>query len=589
MGERHGGAQESAKNAATTHGASDHGPHHPAGHHAHGPGEAQLDALLWQGGGAPRPEAVAEILAEFPKDRGAMIGLLQKALGNTFVQSVLKVEGLSESFARVDGRSNHGQTSLPPLAQRRTHQPTPGEVAATGKAPATTAHDSAVLSDREAEANAGSSAQIISAMHGRIGTWETQLPELLAWSKRPGDDAARQNMARTLAAMLSDGEMLQHMLFSLQRDSDELQAQAQQAGKAAEAARIQAEKSAMEARWAVRFLGVMQTAGGLAEMLFACPLAETGLGAVACIQGAATAVAGSQQAWQGAPQQTQTAKAVAGAASLVVDKETAEKIGSYSDLALGVGSQLALLRRVLGLGTKLSTVAATESTAATTAVELTVEQQHLIVEGEAAVVRGEMHAAVATFDRLEASGMAAAKVREMEAAVAAKYSKTPISAYRNPSAMVNGKSVAPTAWGGKRYYGTDALAPEQVFNEGLPARGPNLDLQMHAEGAADTAFRGTCTMPMTPDAETGAAAWAGEGGWVYEIDSAATWDVNASLEGRVRSFGRFRGNLVPGENEHAMLAGVPRERIVGAYPISANGNKFARGPLVPNPNYTPGR
>ena len=40
---------------------------------------------------------------------------------------------------------------------------------------------------------------------------------------------------------------------------------------------------------------------------------------------------------------------------------------------------------------------------------------------------------------------------------------------------------------------------------------------------------------------------------------------------------------------HAILAGVPRERIVGAYPISANGDKFARGPLFPNPNYKLGR
>lgn len=578
-------------NPARDHGVSahqSHGAQPAAGSQGHGPGEAHLDALLWQGGGPPRPEAVASLLAEFPKDRAAMVGALQKALGNTFVQSVLKVETLSESVAQADGRSHHGQTSLPPMAQRRTHQTTAAEADAADKASVTRADD-AILSDREAEANAGSSAQILSAMHGRIGTWEARLPELLAWSRRPGDDAARQAMAHELAAMMRDGEALQHTLVTLGHESDELQAQAKRAGKAAEAARVQAAKSAREARWAVRFIGVMQTAGGLAEMLFGCPLAETGLGAVACVQGAATAVAGSRQTWQGVPQQTQTAKAITGAASVVVDQDTAEKIGSYGDLALGVGSQLALLRRLLGLGTKVGPVATSEAAATTVAVELTAEQQQLFIDGETAIARGDMHNAIATFDRLEASGVAAAKVRELEATAAAKYNKTAVSAYRNPAALVNGKSVAPTAWGGKRYYGTDALTPEQVFNEGLPARGGNLDLQMHAEGAADTAFRGTCTMPITPGAETGPAAWAGNGGWVYEIDGTASWDVNASLQGRIKTADGFRGALMPGENEHAMLAGVPRERIVGAYQISADGTKYARGPLVPNPNYISGR
>ena len=346
----------------------------------------------------------------------------------------------------------------------------------------------------------------------------------------------------------------------------------------------------MEARWAVRFLGVMQTAGGLAEMLFACPFIETGLGAVACMQGAATAVAGSQQAWQGAPQQTQTAKAVAGAASLVVDKEAAEKIGSYSDLALGVGSQLALLRRVLGLGAKLSTVASSESTATATAVELTVEQQHLIVEGEAAVARGEMHAAVATFDRLEASGIAAAKVREMEAAVAAKYSKTPISAYRKPMATLpNGTRVAPDTSSGALFHGTSDIAPAEAFERGLAGRGENIGLLDHVNQTPNRAFRGTSRQrafgsPKDPD---GPIRWADEGGWVYEIENTPAWDANAQLEGRVpKSDGGFGGNPMHGEHEQIILAGVPSERIKGAYPVRAGVHApLEFGEFIPNPNY----
>lgn len=137
----------------------------------------------------------------------------------------------------------------------------------------------------------------------------------------------------------------------------------------------------------------------------------------------------------------------------------------------------------------------------------------------------------------------------------------------------------------------------ETFNNGLPARGGNMDLNRHAReldaGAADfdqrSAFRGTTQMPASPDGSSGAAVWADEGGVVYQIDGVPTWDVNRALEGRVKNpDGTFGGNLMHGEQEHAILSGVPTHRIMraGVVETNRNGIQYVRT-WVPNPNYAP--
>jgi hypothetical protein len=57
---------------------------------------------------------------------------------------------------------------------------------------------------------------------------------------------------------------------------------------------------------------------------------------------------------------------------------------------------------------------------------------------------------------------------------------------------------------------------------------------------------------------------------VYE-----TWDVNAVVEGRVKSGDKFSGNPMYGEAEKAMLAGIPTSRIRGAYPVTERGELYS--------------
>jgi hypothetical protein len=103
----------------------------------------------------------------------------------------------------------------------------------------------------------------------------------------------------------------------------------------------------------------------------------------------------------------------------------------------------------------------------------------------------------------------------------------------------------------------------------------------------DSAFRGTTRNISDPESG-GAAAWAGDGGWVYRLDGTPSWDVNAQLEGRVpKPDGTHGGNPLPGEHEQAVLANIPPERIVGAMKIIERNGKLVPGPMTPNPNYKP--
>lgn len=220
---------------------------------------------------------------------------------------------------------------------------------------------------------------------------------------------------------------------------------------------------------------------------------------------------------------------------------------------------------------------------------LTEAQQTIIDAGEREIASGDIVKAARTFDELVASGVPKAKVERFETSLAESLGKTPPSVYRDPKAKLpNGTSVPPTVYGGDLYYGTSEITPEVAFEKGLPGRGGNTKLLDHVHQHEDTAFRGTTRFPISPDGDAGAGAWAGDGGWVYKIDGTPSWDVNAELQGRVsRPDGTYGGNPVSGEQEQAVLANIPRERIVGAMQMHERNGRLVPGPLKPNPHYRP--
>ena len=95
---------------------------------------------------------------------------------------------------------------------------------------------------------------------------------------------------------------------------------------------------------------------------------------------------------------------------------------------------------------------------------------------------------------------------------------------------------------GQPYHGT-SLTPDEVFRDGLTAKGDDRDLLEHVRGNEHSAFRGTTSVPtVSREMRQGATEWAGEGGWVYQFDDVACWDVDKELEGRVPLPGGLFGN-----------------------------------------------
>ncbi|MBV1860571.1 MAG: hypothetical protein KUG77_19315 [Nannocystaceae bacterium] len=170
-----------------------------------------------------------------------------------------------------------------------------------------------------------------------------------------------------------------------------------------------------------------------------------------------------------------------------------------------------------------------------------------------------------------------------------------------PMAVIAGRSYPPSSYG-RGYHGMDAggdaqATIRQIFDEGLPERGRNMDLNRHATNADRnatsmseiSAYRGTTLEPSSMNGQ-GAAAWADEGGLVVDIDGVASWDVNALLAGRIQTPGGFGGNVMHGELEQAILSLVPRERIrrIGLVTETRTGRYLIRpDDWVPNPHYVP--
>ena len=81
--------------------------------------------------------------------------------------------------------------------------------------------------------------------------------------------------------------------------------------------------------------------------------------------------------------------------------------------------------------------------------------------------------------------------------------------------LPNGQRVGPDSYSGG-FYGTADERPDVVMRDGLPQRGDDWRLREHSEGNPNSALRGTTNI-LSDGEGRGAAYWAREGGYVYEI------------------------------------------------------------------------
>jgi hypothetical protein len=201
------------------------------------------------------------------------------------------------------------------------------------------------------------------------------------------------------------------------------------------------------------------------------------------------------------------------------------------------------------------------------------------------IASGDMTAAIVAF---EAKGVSAALADELGDLLSVQHGKTELSVYRKPVASIHGKPVEPTSKNSHGYHGHHAK-PEEVFVHGFPAKGPSLDLENHVLAGKGRAFRGLAPVVCGPDGESGPCYFADEGGFVYEIDGVAGWDVNSLLAGRIhRGVAGYSENPFSSETEIAILGHVPASRVKGAYAIrSYRGLRLIPGTYIKNPSYEP--
>jgi hypothetical protein len=152
--------------------------------------------------------------------------------------------------------------------------------------------------------------------------------------------------------------------------------------------------------------------------------------------------------------------------------------------------------------------------------------------------------------------------------------------------LPSGRRIPPDHYMGG-FHGTSEIGPEVAFKDGLPERGTNWSLKEHVAQQPGSAFRGTTELISDPVTQQGAAYWAGEGGWVYQIEGVPTWSVNAALEGRVPVAGvGYTGNILVIENEGAIPARVLPSNIkrAGQAELDSLGRPIVRT-WIDNPNF----
>src|SRR5262249_40523278 len=143
-----------------------------------------------------------------------------------------------------------------------------------------------------------------------------------------------------------------------------------------------------------------------------------------------------------------------------------------------------------------------------------------------------------------------------------------VSIRRKAHAILPDGKLAPPDGYFEGFHGA-RIPPEIVLKEGFKARGKDWRLYDHAVDQSNpelggSAFRGTTVSAASPDGSQGAAYWADEGGWVYEICGVPSWHVRKWLDpfdgkvikGRAHTLAGVRG-----EAEYSIPAEVPPHKI----------------------------
>lgn len=183
-----------------------------------------------------------------------------------------------------------------------------------------------------------------------------------------------------------------------------------------------------------------------------------------------------------------------------------------------------------------------------------------LADADSALAAGRMRDAVIAFDDLRRC-LPASVCDALEVSLCQMLHQTSIAFLRNPEAILpDGAPVPPDSHRGG-YHGTARVPPALALSQGLAVRGPNTRLLEHVMGAGDSAFRGATPTVSDPEGLFGAALWANEGGWVYDIRQVPTWNADLHLQGRRAQQVGYSDNLLSGEVELVIPGYIPPDKI----------------------------
>lgn len=185
-----------------------------------------------------------------------------------------------------------------------------------------------------------------------------------------------------------------------------------------------------------------------------------------------------------------------------------------------------------------------------------------LADADLALVEGRMQDALAAFDEMRQWFSEPACVA-LEKTMGMMLQRTPLAFFRKPEAILpSEKPVPPDSYRGG-YHGTAHVPPSVALKQGLAVRGPNTHLLDHVMETGGTAFRGATPTVSDPNGMFGAALWANEGGWVYDIRQVPTWNADMHLQGRrAQQVGvGYSDNLLSGEVELTIPGYIPPEKI----------------------------
>jgi hypothetical protein len=135
--------------------------------------------------------------------------------------------------------------------------------------------------------------------------------------------------------------------------------------------------------------------------------------------------------------------------------------------------------------------------------------------------------------------------------------------------LPNGGKVPPNSKPSTLFHGTNLFPAAAVRLNGLPIKGSDWRIVEHLQGNSNSAFRGCTPSAIMQVPYAGAAFWAGDGGWVYELSNLDSWYIPELLDHftPIGGYSPSAWSPYPAECESAVSSEIKASRVVRVFEV----------------------